>query len=328
MGPSKPQYVKAVGTGWVDAFANDTLLGLIPSTATSSYARLLDVCSSMLTALNVQVAHIPEDFPPVMRTSIERVTNFCKCICCLAAPLPNYMDCTFRDAFVLSKYSGTDYMEVEIKNAIGKKGSFWQEAFDAEQRASSAVKEFFPIIRQYVADMDKIVQDAKGEESAPMDCAAACKLVLEVLGKRDHMASHLRKGALQDLDSMLQVLIPLLMEAIAKQSDMKAITSVNVEEFLTLASKVPAVGKPVSGYKEALDEFAKWQATNQTALRSAKLKELCQSATDAEPGAFDVALAWGVLQSVDLDGEDAAGVNLQPVLLASLKTVQLKAHRA
>ncbi|CAE7589034.1 unnamed protein product [Symbiodinium sp. CCMP2456] len=317
---------EAVAAGWVDAFANDTLLGLIPATATSSYSRLLDVCSSMLTALNVQVPCIPEDFPSVMQGSIDRVTAFCKCICCLAAPLPNYMDCTFRDAFVLSKYEGTDYMEAEIKTAIGKKGSFWQEAFDAEQRASSAVKEFAPVMRQYVADMDKIVQDAKGEESAPMDCAQACKLVLEVLGKRHHMAGNLRKGALQELDSMLQGLIPLLLEAIEKENDLKSIAGMKVEDFLNLASKVPAVGKPVNGYAEALDKFAMWQATNQTALQSARLKELCQSATDAEAGAFDVSLAWGVLQSVDLDGEEAAGINLQPLLLATLKTVQLKAH--
>ncbi|CAE7333230.1 unnamed protein product [Symbiodinium microadriaticum] len=319
---------EALAAGWVDAFANDTLLGLIPATATSSYARLLDVCSSMLTALNAQVAHIPEDFPPLMRSSIERVTAFCKCICCLAAPVPGYMDCTFRDAFVLSKYSGADYMEAEIKNAIGRKGSFWQEAFDAEQRASSAVKEFAPIIRQYVADMDKIVQDAKGGECAPLDCTAACKLVFEVLSKRDHMASHLRKGALQELDAMLQVLIPLLMEVIAKESDLKSIAGVNVEDFLKLASQVPAVGKPASGYAEALDKFATWQATNQTALQGAKLKELCQSATNAEPGTFDVALAWGVLQSVDLDGEEAADINLQPLLLATLKTLQLKVKPA
>ncbi|CAE7208806.1 unnamed protein product [Symbiodinium sp. CCMP2456] len=317
---------EALANGWVDAFANDTLLGLIPATSTSSYSRLLDICSAMLTALNAQAPHIPDDFPSLMRSSIDRVTTFCKCICCLAAPLPNYMDCTFRDAFVLSKYPGTDYMEAEIKNAIGKKGSFWQEAFDAEQRASSAVKEFAPVIRQYVADMDKIVRDAQGE-SAPMDCPAALKLVSEVLDKRDHLASNLRKGALQELDSMLQGLIPLLMEAIAKESDLKSIVGVNIEDFLNRASKVPAVGKPVDGYAEALDKFAMWQATNQAALQTARLKDLCQSAKNAEPGAFDAALAWGVLQSVDLDGEEAAGINLEPLLLATLKTVRCKAHR-
>ncbi|CAE7475678.1 unnamed protein product [Symbiodinium sp. CCMP2592] len=318
---------EALAGAWVDAFANDTLLGLIPATSTSSYSRLLDVCSSMLTALNAQVTHIPEDFPAQMRGSIERVTSFCKCICCLAAPLPNYMDCTFRDAFVLSKYSGTDYMEAEIKNAIGRKGSFWQEAFDAEQRVSSAVKEFAPVIRQYLADMDKIIKDASAEdkdEEPGMDCGAACKLVFEVLGKREHMASNLRKGALQDLDSMIQSVIPLLMERIAKDRDLKSIADVKIEDFMKLASKVPAVGKPVSGYPEALDKFAQWQATNQTALQSAKLKELCQSATTAEHGKFDIAAAWGVLQTVDLESEEAEGINLQHVLMATLQTVHLK----
>ena len=233
---------------------------------------------------------VPESFAP----AVKRVIAFSKATVCLLDAQPLFLGASAKDIFPLARYTGKQELESCLRDNI--KNTFFQDRYQAEQKAAAASKVFAVKLTEEIdraCDLkarmlkrkDKDNDKNQGEEEG-LDVCHVASTCCEILKARAEMVNQLRPDACQRLDHELSELVAHVAGLIVELGDDIDLASVGatVEEFY--ASSQQFVSRPAVA--EALAALLGWKKSHQKGLDRNALEQMIKNGHKHLPKDFDV----------------------------------------